>query len=559
MKNFWLWIALLISLSFPASTLMALDETALYQWVLELRSYKYDPSSWLYGLISYGSSVAIGGGRIVTNAHVIFDDVSSEPYGTYEACESISFEKEPRCFTLAKLDAYDLDNDLAVLTLEKSPRARPLPFTTQIHYPIGSPLIIYGYPGIGGSTTTRTAGRIAWYDEPFYKIDGIIDHGNSWGGAFSLSGELLGIPSRIIADTTSLGYMIPTATVETFLAKKTPGYTVYREPVDSTFRTFLTKKYREVTRAYVFKNSVVNIPNMKKYGVKFVKNAVTNASDSQVFLTFLHEKKKVQFFLMCGKVAGSSPEFPYWKEEMSKNAEIVSSSRSRFTTVREYSQKDQYSYMIFDKYSPCFVIPATFINPKKDWVFLAELERFFDEGVRIDTTFEKDTGFHGSAFSTEKVPKNMLLVEYPTNTGKGNIGLYIENSLGDPSSTVMRTLTFTREKDLLEDLYPYQDIWKDPKLTDLSSIMYKNKRDTENVLSGTTRSWETYYISYDREEKPKNGKSYANISAFIILPPGSEKYGYLSFYWGEQDAWLDQIEIDTLKGFFDSISLRDQR
>ena len=182
--------------------------------------------------------------------------------------------------------------------------------------------------------------------------------------------------------------MIPTSTVISFLARKTPGYTKYSEPIDTSLRTFLAKKYSEITSAYTFRNSIISIVNMKKYGIKFVKNAVTNASDSQVLLTLLHEKKKVQFYLMCGKVSGSTESLPYWKEEMSKDSEIVASFYPRFTTVREYVQKDQYSYMIFDKNSPCFLIPSGYINPKNDTAFLIDLERFLAEGVVSSTRFD---------------------------------------------------------------------------------------------------------------------------------------------------------------------------
>lgn len=37
-----------------------------------------------------------------------------------------------------------------------------------------------------------------------YKIDGSIDHGNSGGGAFNNSGELVGIPTAVASDTLSL-------------------------------------------------------------------------------------------------------------------------------------------------------------------------------------------------------------------------------------------------------------------------------------------------------------------------------------------------------------------
>ena len=223
--------------------------------------------------------------------------------------------------------------------------------------------------------------------------------------------------------------MIPSATVRTFLAEKTQGYTPYLLPIDTTFRAFLAEKYSEISSTYTFRNSIVSIPNMKKYGVKFVKNIVTNGSDSKVFLTFLHEKKKTQFFLMCGKISGATPDLPYWKESTSKDSEIVASNRARFTTIRDYVQKDQYSYLIFDTKTPCVLVPSGYINPKKDGAFIAELERFFDEGVGESLPFDTSGGFVGSLFSTASIPRDTLIVEYPSYTGKSNIDIYLRNSL----------------------------------------------------------------------------------------------------------------------------------
>ncbi len=80
---------------------------------------------------------------------MIFDDANQSPYGTYEVCRSLRFEIDPVCYTLARLDAYDLENDLALLTLDKK-TTLPIPvLTSDKKYRIGSPLIIYGYPGIG--------------------------------------------------------------------------------------------------------------------------------------------------------------------------------------------------------------------------------------------------------------------------------------------------------------------------------------------------------------------------------------------------------------------------
>lgn len=63
---------------------------------------------------------------------------------------------------------------------------------------------MYGYPGIGGETITRTDGKIAGYEQLMYKIDGSIDHGNSGGGAFNNSGELIGMPTAVASDNASI-------------------------------------------------------------------------------------------------------------------------------------------------------------------------------------------------------------------------------------------------------------------------------------------------------------------------------------------------------------------
>jgi len=65
-----------------------------------------------------------------------------------------------------------------------------------------------------------------------YKIDGRIDHGNSGGGAFDNSGSLVGIPTAVASDNSSIGYMIPITRIRDFLAQKTNNYETFTEPID---------------------------------------------------------------------------------------------------------------------------------------------------------------------------------------------------------------------------------------------------------------------------------------------------------------------------------------
>ncbi len=77
------------------------------------------------------------------------DADTGEPYGKYEICRSFLFEKEPKCFSLGKLESYDTDNDLALVKIEKHMDLPKIALASEKRLAIGSPLIIYGYPAIG--------------------------------------------------------------------------------------------------------------------------------------------------------------------------------------------------------------------------------------------------------------------------------------------------------------------------------------------------------------------------------------------------------------------------
>jgi S1-C subfamily serine protease len=66
---------------------------------------------------------------------------------------------------------------------------------------IGDPIIIIGFPGLGGSSLTVTrgihSGIARFTDAPgsFIKTDTEINRGNSGGTAINAAGELIGIPT----------------------------------------------------------------------------------------------------------------------------------------------------------------------------------------------------------------------------------------------------------------------------------------------------------------------------------------------------------------------------
>jgi S1-C subfamily serine protease len=97
-------------------TLLALDESMIYRSIFKIRTYTYNSTSQTYTLTHLGSAVAIGSGRLLTNAHVIFDVSGEKPNGYYEVCRTIDFRRDPVCFATAELLAYDESVDLALLS-----------------------------------------------------------------------------------------------------------------------------------------------------------------------------------------------------------------------------------------------------------------------------------------------------------------------------------------------------------------------------------------------------------------------------------------------------------
>jgi hypothetical protein len=69
---------------------------------------------------------------------------------------------------------------------------------------LGDPIIILGYPGIGGETITLTRGEVSGFtfqqgygNRAFIKTSATIAGGNSGGLAATLQGEIIGVPTQV--------------------------------------------------------------------------------------------------------------------------------------------------------------------------------------------------------------------------------------------------------------------------------------------------------------------------------------------------------------------------
>lgn len=275
-------------------------ESSIIKNVIKIKNYEVR-SDGSYVFKSYGSAIAISPSRVLTNAHVItgIDDL---PTGHYEACFSTNFEAVPVCRDTARLIAYDTVADLAILELSHTNSLSPFTLASS-KVAIGSYVSMYGYPAIGGETITRTEGKIAGYEQTMYKIDGSIDHGNSGGGAFNNSGELVGIPTAVASDNASIGYMLPIARIQTFLAGRTNNYELYTDSPDRLFAKFLRRIQSYTPNKSLYRWNALTISNPRPYGFT-LKSSMVSQDNKMTNWSFSDISDRVSFSLSCTDDAG---------------------------------------------------------------------------------------------------------------------------------------------------------------------------------------------------------------------------------------------------------------
>jgi S1-C subfamily serine protease len=157
-------------------------------------------------------------GLILTNAHVVLSDRYYKVKKLLVALTT-SADRPPERKYFAEVMQADEALDIAVIRIHQDLSGNPVDRTT-LRLPaarlgdsdalqLGDPLIIIGYPGIGGETITVTRGEVAGFtsesgvgNRAFIKTSATIAGGNSGGMAANAKGELIGIPTRVGAGET---------------------------------------------------------------------------------------------------------------------------------------------------------------------------------------------------------------------------------------------------------------------------------------------------------------------------------------------------------------------
>ena len=171
---------------------------------------------------SDGSGVVYtGDGYIITNYHVIENVVKSN---SQNSIVEVYLNSEPDTPIDAKIIGYNMSADLAVLKIEKT-GLLPIDIGDSNGVKVGQYAIAIGCPGglefmgsvsygiISGLNRTITIDAIG--DMELIQTDAAINPGNSGGALLNSKGQLIGINSSKLVDTSyeGMGFAIPVNTV----------------------------------------------------------------------------------------------------------------------------------------------------------------------------------------------------------------------------------------------------------------------------------------------------------------------------------------------------------
>ena len=222
------WLALLalalgLGLAFAASSVDAIERqplnTAILATVRVIVPVADEPDAYSTGS---GTVLDDQAGLILTNYHVMGDMETRDPYNREGLAAIAVTPPDLRGNAVirywARMVKGDPDLDLALLQIiapfEDTEAPLPedlglvaIPIGDSQALQFGDELNIIGFPGVGGSSVTFTAGLVAGFaDEDgdgyaeWIKTDAEINRGNSGGLAANAAGEFVGVPTQARTD-----------------------------------------------------------------------------------------------------------------------------------------------------------------------------------------------------------------------------------------------------------------------------------------------------------------------------------------------------------------------
>lgn len=214
-----------------------------------------------------------------------------------------------------------------------------------------------------------------------YKIDGSIDHGNSGGGAFNNSGELVGIPTAVASDNASIGYMIPVKRIQEFLSKKTNNYEIYTHTMNQSFIQFLAKNQSYNPNLASYRWNDLFVKNPRPYGF-ILKSSMVSADNTMMNWTFADAYDRVHFSISCTDDAGGILGWQARKNGFEIEKKLNPTWNMKMIDDDEYltiysSKKDYKSSVVvyYKAYDACFG-DIDYLDARKDAKSLEKAIRF---------------------------------------------------------------------------------------------------------------------------------------------------------------------------------------
>ncbi len=196
----------------PEPTLTATPVELPYKAVVKIIA-KVKHSSYLRDLWGGSGTIVTANGYILTNAHLVLPVPGAKPSAFVIAMTEDAAEPPVEMY-FADPVLINEDLDLAIIRITSDLKFNPIDWEKTILptvtlgdsdlLQLGDPLIILGYPGIGGQTITLTSGNVGGFtgqksygDRAFIKTAAAISGGTSGGMALNARGEMVAIPTQL--------------------------------------------------------------------------------------------------------------------------------------------------------------------------------------------------------------------------------------------------------------------------------------------------------------------------------------------------------------------------
>jgi Trypsin-like peptidase domain len=197
---------------------------------------KVKHSSFLRPLWGGSGTIVSPDGLILTNAHLVLPIPGANPDAFVIGMTQDPSEPPVDMYYAEPVETNE-ELDLAVLRITSDLQFNPInwqqtilptvPLGNSDQVQLGDPLIILGYPGIGGETITLTSGNVGGFtaqrkygDRAYIKTSASISGGTSGGLALNSAGQMIAIPTqlgsgeeeavvdcRVITDTNGDGHV----------------------------------------------------------------------------------------------------------------------------------------------------------------------------------------------------------------------------------------------------------------------------------------------------------------------------------------------------------------